>query len=310
MTHIASRLDRTDLVAVAERTLRENGFEPEFSAAVDREISAMSETAPEVSRDVRDLRGLLWSSIDNRESRDLDQIEIAERLGGDLIRVRVGIADVDSLVPKGSATDDHAAMNTTSVYTGVAVFPMLPERLSTDLTSLNQGHDRHGVVVEMDVARDGTVVAYDTYRALLRNQAKLDYDSVGAWLDGWGPVPAAVALLPGLEDQLRLQQEAAVRLREFRRRSGALEIDGLEARPVTVGRKIIDIEVVRRNGARDLIEVYMVAANNATARHLLDRGIPSIRRVVRTPRRWSRIVAIAAEVRGGSACRPSRKAVR
>jgi ribonuclease R len=287
----------SDLLAAAHRAMIANGFEPDFPPEVEREVATLLSLEPEAaSREVRDLRGLLWSSIDNRESRDLDQVEVAERLPSGEVRVLIGIADVDALVPKGSATDAHAAENTTSVYAGVVVFPMLPERLSTDLTSLNQGEDRLAIVIEMHIAPDGTVTREDVYRALVRNRAKLVYESIGAWLDGSGPPPRTFREIPGLEAQLRLQHEAAQRLRDLRRRSGALDFETIEARPVIAGGKVIDLEVVRRNQARDIIENYMVAANSAMARFLGAKRVPSIRRVVRTPKRWERIVAIAADL--------------
>jgi exoribonuclease R len=294
---MAARAPSIDLVAAAERALVEHGFEPAFPLEVQREVAALDRPRSAwVGNGIRDLRDLLWSSIDNRESRDLDQVEFTERLPGDGIRVLVGIADVDTLVAKGSATDQHAATNTTSVYAGVAVFPMLPERLCTDLTSLNEGEDRPAVVVQMDVAPDGVRVAFDAFRALLRNHARLDYDSVGAWLEGWGPVPDAVARTPGLEAQLRLQDEAAGRLRELRRRSGALSVETVEPRAVASNGQVIDIKAVERNRARELIEAYMVAANTTTAAFLLENEIPSIRRVVRAPRRWDRIIQLASDL--------------
>jgi exoribonuclease R len=286
-----------DLRAAAHRAMIDNGFEPDFPPEVEREVARLVSPARDAaSREVRDLRRLLWSSIDNRESRDLDQVEVAERLPSGEIRLLIGVADVDAFVPKGSATDAHAAENTTSVYTGIAVFPMLPNRLSTDLTSLNEGEDRLAIVIEMDIAPDGSVTREDVYRALVRNRAKLVYESIGAWLDGSGSPPRAFRELPGLEAQLRLQYEAALRLHDLRRRSGALNFETIEARAVTAGGKVIDLQVVGRNRARDIIENYMVAANSAMARFLEAKSVPSIRRVVRTPKRWERIVAIAAEL--------------
>jgi exoribonuclease-2 len=244
---------------------------------------------------VRDLRNLPWSSIDNRESRDLDQIEVAERMAGGAIRVRIGVADVDTLVHLGSAADEHAAKNTTSVYTGVATFPMLPDRLSCDLSSLNEAEDRLAVVVEFDVGSDGSLSTASVYRALVRNQAKLAYEPVGLWLDGKGPVPDA-ASSPVIQEQLRLQDEAAQLLRRARSIAGALDFESVEARPIVANGKVVDLALVTRNRARDLIEDFMVAANRSVATYLLDRGSPSLRRVVREPKRWDRIVALAADV--------------
>lgn len=274
--------------------MRQNGFEPDFSAAVMREVERLDELT--LPAGARDMRALLWSSVDNRESRDLDQVEVAERLADGLIRIRIGVADVGTLVPRGSAADAHAASNTTSVYTGVAVFPMLPERLSTHLTSLNEGEDRLAVIIEFDVAVDGTLGTASVYRGLLHNRAKLTYNEVGAWLEGTGPAPAALARLPLLRQQLQMQDEAAQRLRTARNRGGALNFESIEASPVVVNGRIVDLAVAKRNRARDLIEDFMVAANRTVATYLLEHGSVSLRRVVREPKRWDRIVVLAAEV--------------
>ena len=275
----------------------QNGFEPEFSPAVMREVRSLDDPSDDpLPPGCSDLRKLLWSSVDNRESRDLDQIEVAERLDDGSIKVRIGVADVGSLVHLGSAADEHAATNTTSVYTGVAVFPMLPERLSTNLTSLNEGEDRLAVVIEFDVGPDGALGKASVYRALVHNKAKLVYDSVGSWLEGKGPAPPAIGASKELENQVRLQDEAAQRLRQARTIAGALDFESIEARPVVVHGKVVDLTVDRRNRARDLIEDFMVAANRSVATYLLDHGSPSLRRVVREPKRWDRIVALAKDV--------------
>jgi ribonuclease R len=285
---------RPSLRGAATAVMRQNGFEPEFSADVLREVGRLDDAA--FPAGTRDLRALLWSSIDNRESRDLDQVEVAERLEDGVIRIRIGVADVGTLVPQGSAADAHAASNTTSVYAGVAVFPMLPERLSTDLTSLNEGEDRLAVIIEFDVAPDGSLSNADVYRGVLHNYAKLTYNEVGAWLEGTGPEPAALARLPRLREQLRLQDEAARHLRAARARAGALNFESVEASPVVVNGRVVDLAVARRNRARDLIEDFMVAANRTVAVYLLEHGSVSLRRVVREPQRWDRIVVLAAEV--------------
>ncbi|HXG69737.1 MAG TPA: ribonuclease catalytic domain-containing protein, partial [Gemmatimonadaceae bacterium] len=285
------------LRTVAVAAMRQNGFEPEFSSAVMREVRSLDERSLEsLPPGTLDLRALPWSSIDNRESRDLDQIEVAERQPDGSIVVRIGVADVESLVPLGSAADDHAAANTTSVYTGVAVFPMLPERLSTDLSSLNEGADRLAVVIEFTVARDGALSGASVYRAMVHNRAKLTYDGVGMWLEGTGPAPRAVAAWKELGDQVRLQDEAAQRLRQARTLAGALNFESVEATPVVVRGKVVDLAVARRNRARDLIEDFMVAANRSVAIFLIENGSASLRRVVREPKRWDRIVELAAEV--------------
>jgi ribonuclease R len=281
-----------DLNSVARQALRDNSFTPDIDDAMRRELAALKPAA--APPNARDLRSLLWSSIDNTESRDLDQIEIAEMLPDQGIRIRVGIADVDALVPKGSAIDRHAEANATSVYTGVAVYPMLPEVLSTDLTSLTQGSDRLVVVIELELAPDGTPRAHAVYPAMATNKAKLAYDSVGAWLEERGPVPSLVAQTPGLAEQLRLQDRAASLLKSLRQKAGALELDTIEATAVGHDGKVESITVARKNRANSLIEDFMIAANVAIAQYLAEQNRSAIRRVVRVPKRWDRIVAVAA----------------
>jgi VacB/RNase II family 3'-5' exoribonuclease len=287
----------------------EQGFEPEFPDAVMREVNSLPEVPPEAGdASVQDLRHLLWSSIDNHDSRDLDQVEYAEALPDGTIRLLVAVADVDSMVPLGSAADAHAAKNTLSVYTGVVVFPMLPERLSTDLTSLNEGEDRLAMVVEMFVAKDGKVTRANVFRALVHNHAKLDYVTVGTWLEG-GKAPPEIAANKQLEQQVSWHAAAADRLQQRRDRAGVLNFETVEARPVVADGKVVDITVVAMNRARDLIENFMVAANVAMATFLEDHDMPAIRRVVRTPRRWDRIVEIAAELGEKLPKEPSNKAL-
>lgn len=274
----------------------ENGFEPELPHDAALEMEALDgSTAPPQTRDpqARDLRSLLWSSIDNSESRDLDQLEYAERLPGDRIRLLIAIADVDAFVPKDSAIDRHALQNTTSVYTGVRTFPMLPERLSNHTTSLLEDADRLAVVIELVLDAEGEVGSKDVYRALVRNQAKLVYEQVGAWLEKKAPAPQKVTETPGLAEQLRLQDEATEHLRALRRRSGALNLQTIEARPVAVDDRVVDLVTTEHNRARDIIESFMVAANTEMAEFLEDEGLPLIRRVVSTPERWPRIAEIA-----------------
>ncbi|MDB4899230.1 MAG: ribonuclease [Gemmatimonadetes bacterium] len=282
----------SDLASVARQALHDNGFTPDADDAMRRELARLTAAVP--TPDVRDLRGLLWSSIDNAESLDLDQIEFAEALADGGVRLRIGIADVDALVPKGTAIDAHARANATSVYTGVAVYPMLPEVLSTELTSLVQGADRVVVVIELVMNADGTPRSHDVYRAVATNRAKLAYDSVGAWLEGRGPVPPAVANASGLEEQLWLQDRCASLLKGLRERAGALEFETVEATAVGQNGKVQSIAVTRKNRARDLIEDFMIGANVAIAQYLAEQGRSAIRRVVRVPKRWNRIVDIAA----------------
>ena len=280
-----------DMHAAARRIVLAGGFTPDIDEAAEKQLDGISAPAP-IEPGVKDLRDRLWSSIDNSDSRDLDQIEVAESLPNNQIRLIVGIADVDSLVPKGSPIDLHAGANCTSVYTGIDVFPMLPEKLSTGLTSLNEGEDRLAIAIETIVDADGNVVSYDVYRAVVRNKAKLAYDAVGAFLDGEAP-PPKVAENAALAAQLKLQDQASQRLKAERARNGALEFDTIEATPVAKDGKIVDLKLMHKNRARDLIEDFMIASNIAIAKFLEAHGRSGIRRVVREPERWSRIVELA-----------------
>jgi VacB/RNase II family 3'-5' exoribonuclease len=284
-----------DLRAAAHQEMLAQGFQPDFSPQAVQQVKALEAQKPVATGDdVRDLRSLLWSSIDNDTSRDLDQAEVAERVSAG-IRVLVAIADVDSDVPLDSPIDRHAAHETTSVYTGVQTFPMLPEELSTGLTSLNENADRLAMVVEFVVAGDGSIASSAVYRALVRNQAQLTYNGVGAWLEGTAAAPPKVAASSGLAAQLKLQDEAARILHDERCRMGALSLDRVEAEPVLsdVG-EVQGINTRNKNRASDLIENFMVAANGVMARALQDAKVSSIRRVVKTPERWPRIVELAA----------------
>ena len=298
------------LVAAAVAAMRAEGFEPGFPPAVVDEVSRLATTKPySPTSAVIDLRHLPWSSIDNRSSRDLDQVEVADRVDGS-IRVRIGVADVSSLLPFRGAAEQHAASNTTSVYTGAATFPMLPDRLSTDLTSLNEGEDRLALVVEFTVNDGGALGSPTVYRALIRNHGKLTYESVAAWLEAASVAPPPVFdRYPELAPQVLLQDEAARRLRSARVSAGALNFESVEATPVVAHGKVVDLAVARHNRARDLIEDLMVAANRSVALFLLEHNTPSIRRVVREPRRWDRIVALAADVGEILPERPDNKAL-
>jgi exoribonuclease-2 len=287
-----------DLRARAHQAMLDEGFAPDTPLVARQQMDDIAARPPHTVAGgaVRDLRGLLWSSIDNSESRDLDQIEVAERLPTGDIRVLIGIADVDAAVPENSPIDRQAARNTTSVYTGVVTFPMLPAALSEDLTSLRQDADRLAIIMEMVVDTEGSVREGHVSRGLVRNRAKLDYETVGAWLEGIAPMPVGVAHVPGLDAQLRLQHEAAGRLRQQRQERGLLDFEMIEAQPVVSDGRVVDLKLPHKGPARSLIEDFMVAANTTMADLLERSGSPSIQRVVRSPERWPRIVEIAARL--------------
>lgn len=291
---------RIILQRVAHRAMLERGLLPTFSALAVAELRRIDApaTAGASSSDgppIQDLTGLLWASIDNDDSRDLDQLTVADVLPDDAVRIRVAVADVDALVRRASAIDADAHHNTTSVYTAARVFPMLPDRLSTDLTSLNPGVVRLAMVVEFVVAADGAIASSDIYRASVRSTAKLAYNGVAAWLDGTGPAPPAVEAVGELAENLRTQDRTAQRLKRLRQVHGALSLETIEARPVFEGEQLRALDLERKNRATEIIEDFMIAANGVTARYLAAHAFASIRRVVRTPKRWDRIAALALE---------------
>jgi exoribonuclease-2 len=285
-----------DLNAIAWAAMDQYGFIPGFPPSVLREVGALAaKIFPDTLNDPRDLRSLLWSSIDNHDSRDLDQIEVCEEGPNGEIRVRVAIADVDVYVSKDSETDRHAGHNGTSVYTGVTTFPMLPDRLSAGITSLLPGQDRMAVVMEYTVLPDGSVRPGDIYRAIVTNQAKLVYEEIGDWLEGTGPIPRTVKETPGLLEQVLLQNEAAMRMKKRRLAQGALALETIEAAPVVTDGQVRGLVIQQQNRARCLIEEFMVAANGSVTAFLSDADLPMIHRVVRTPKNWEGIVREAAE---------------
>ncbi len=299
--NVNNRHHRSILQGIAHRAMLERDLLPDFSADVLAELAKlqiaadMGDGQASGAPEIRDLRGLSWASIDNDDSRDLDQLTVAEAMAGERVKIRVAIADVDSLIKKGSAIDEHAQHNTTSVYTAAEIFPMLPERVSTDLTSLNPGQDRLSIVVEMVVDADGSLSDSSIYRSWVRNHAKLAYNALAAWLEQKGPVAREVMAVDGLAENLRLQDWSAQRLKNLRHINGTLSLDTIQARPVFDGDQIRSLQTEEKNQAREIIENFMIAANGVTARFLSASRFPSIRRVVRIPKRWDRIVEIAAE---------------
>jgi VacB/RNase II family 3'-5' exoribonuclease len=300
---------RHDLRRIAHDAMLQHGLLADFAGDVLAETEEIAGAARAATAEIRDLRHLSWASIDNDDSRDLDQLSVAEALPGDQTRILVAIADVDALVEKDSAIDGHARTNTTSVYTPARIFPMLPEKLSTDLTSLNEGQERLAIVIDMLVGGDGHVAADEIYRALVLNHAKLAYNSVASWLEGEGPAPPKLLAVKGLNELIRLQDRAARAMRGERQARGALRLETTEARPVYDNDKLVDMRPDQRNRAKDLIEDFMVAANGVTARYLEKRGFPSLRRVLSSPKRWDRIVQLAADLGERLPASPSAKAL-
>lgn len=291
----ADQSHRAILKNIAHRAMLERGLLPDFSTQVLAELAHLQPGVAIDTPTIRDTRKLLWASIDNDDSRDLDQLTVAEAMPAGSVMIMVAIADVASTVKNSSAIDAHAQNNTTSVYTAAEIFPMLPEQISTGLTSLNFNQDRLAIVVEMLVAADGSLQDSKLYTAWVRNHAKLAYNSVAAWLEQTGPMPAELAAVAGLAENLQLQDRAAQSMKNYRHVHGALSLETIEARPVFDGDQITALEVEEKNRAKEIIEDFMIAANGVTARYLSAMQYPSIRRVVRNPKRWERIVAIVAD---------------
>jgi VacB/RNase II family 3'-5' exoribonuclease len=284
-----------NLPSIARQVMAAHGFQPDFPPEAQKQLAEIKAHPPQLtpSDKVRDLRNLLWSSIDNDTSKDLDQIEVAEKLPNGDVKVMVGVADVDAFVLKDTPLDQHAERETTSVYTGVVTFPMLPNDLSTDASSLNENSDRPAMVVEFVVNATGSVSSGTVYRAIVRNKAQLTYNGVGAWLDGSGPAPAKVAASADLQAQLKLQDQVAQNLKKLRYQNGALNLDTSEIVPLLYNGQIVDVEKATKNRATDLIEDFMVAANGVVARML--ENVPSLRRIVRTPAHWDGLVRLAEQ---------------
>ncbi len=290
-----TRGHRAILKRIARRVMIERGLLPDFSPQALAELDGIHSAPAKDGDPVRDLRHLLWCSIDNDDSRDLDQLTVAESLSGGAVKICVAVADVDAIVKRGSAIDDHARHNTTSVYTAAEIFPMLPEKLSTDLTSLNRDVERLSVVVEMVVEADGSLRDSGVYRADVFNHAKLAYLSVAAWLEGNGEIPEGITAVEGLAENLQIQDKVAQTMKRFRHVHGALTLETIETRPVFEEDELRDLEGEKKNRAEDIIEDFMIAANGVTARYLDSKRFPALRRVVHTPKRWDRIVEIGAE---------------
>jgi len=297
-----------DLQATAKQVMQQHGFNPDFPPQVTAQLASLKQQK-QTSADgkIRDLRNLLWSSIDNDTSRDLDQIEVAESATNGDVKVMIGIADVDAYVAKQTPIDEHAARETTTVYTGVRNFPMLPEELSTGVTSLLENQDRACVVIEFVVDPQGNLKGSDVYRALVRNKAQLQYNSVGAWLEGTAPAPPKVAASADLQQQLKLQDAVAQKLKQQRFEHGALNLQTDEVHPLVVNDQVVDVVKQQKNRATELIEDFMVAANGVVARLL--ENVDSLRRIVRTPKRWDRIVALAASKGEKLPAQPDSKAL-
>lgn len=300
------RNDAAELFVIAREAMIERGLEPDFPPAAIEQADRIS--GPSKDSAIPDLRQLSWCSIDNDDSRDLDQLTVSEPLDGGAVRIHVAVADVDSLVAKGTPVDDHARRNTTSVYTPARIFPMLPERLSTDLTSLNRSEDRVAVVISYTVGADGNLESGAVERALVRNHAKLAYNSVNAWLEG-GSMPQAMAAVPGLADQICIQERVAQQLKVRRHEEGALDLETIEPRAVVVKGRVVGLRREGKNRARTLIEDFMIAANGVSARYLESKGLPSVRRVVRSPARWDRLEALAKELGEQLPAEPDPKAL-
>lgn len=282
-----------DLRAIAHKAMVDRGLEPDFPPEAIQQVNGIQGPARETDHTVRDLRSRPWCSIDNDTSRDLDQLTVAEKLPMGRVKVLVAIADVDAIVKPVSPIDRHARTNTTSVYTAAQIFPMLPERLSTDLTSLGEGEDRLALVIEMVVAADGSIQDSDVYRALVTNHAKLAYRSVAAWLDGKDKMPEMIAKTKGLDEQLRMQDQIAERMKSVRYLHGALDLETIEPETVLRDGQVVDLRLERKNRAQELIEDFMIAANGVSAQFLDNHGVPSLRRIVRSPERWHAIRKVA-----------------
>lgn len=302
------RTSDDDLTSISRQAMIDRGLLAEFSPQVRREARRLKAPVDGNDGEIRDLRSLPWCSIDNDDSRDIDQLTATQNVSRDVHRILVAVADVDAVVKKGTATDLHAKHNTTTVYCPTVTFTMIPEELCYDVTSLNEGEDRLAVVIDMEISSRGRVRMESVYRAWVNNKAQLAYPSVGAWLEGQTLPPDKVRTR-GLEEQIRIQDRVAQRLKWHRHLEGALDLQTIEPKAVIAAGKLVDLTVERKNRAHELIENFMIAANGVTARFLHARKFPVVRRVVRSPERWSRIVDLAKELGEALPPEPSSKAL-
>lgn len=287
--------------------MAERGLLPEFPSNVSEQLDTIIEPAlPRKTATFRDLRELLWVSIDNDDSRDLDQLTFAENIHSGKDRIYVAVADVDAIVKRGSAIDRYAWHNTTSVYTPTRIFPMLPQKLCYDLTSLNEQCDRCAIVIEMIVDEEGKYELQAVFPAFVRNHAKLAYNRVAEWIERNLPLPLSKELL----DQLKLQDSIAQRVQQYRTAQGALGFETIEVQPVIINHEVVRLEEKAVNRAHKLIENFMIAANVCMTRYFTDWNLPVMRRIVKTPKRWSRIVQIARQLGEKLPPRPNVKALR
>ena len=309
MTNTKTGSHRSFLQRIAKNAMQDKGFLVDFPPEATRTLDKLQLAPINISSPVRDLRSLSWCSIDNDDSEDLDQLSVAVTMPSGEVKILVAVADVDSIVNKNSVFEEHAKHNTTSVYTSALIFPMLPEKLSTDLTSLKFNEDRFAIVVEFIVADDGSIKNSDIYPAVVFNKAKLAYNSTNAWLEGTGAMPRGIKMVKGLDENLRLQHEVAKKLRCIRYRNGALSLETIEARPVFQGDDVSSLEEEKMNEAKDIIQEFMICANSVTARFLTAANFPSLRRVVRVPKRWDRIVELASLKKYKLPAQPDSKAL-
>ena len=309
MTFNHHHYSRKDIARIATHAMVERGLEPEFSPAVMQQVDKINAPGEDLDPNIFDLTELLWCSLDNDDSRDLDQLTVAEELKNGLIKIFVAIADVDAVVKKDTPIDQHAKMNAASIYTSARIFPMLPEKLSTNLTSLNPDEDRLAIVVEMVIDNEGFVTSPHVYRAKVRNKAQLAYDAISDWIDGKIPPPEALAKVKGMAEQLQIQDKTAQIIRKRRRAQGSLELEIFEPKAIFEGEKVVGIVQQVQNRGRQLIEEFMIATNECTAKFLAVQGHSSLRRVVRSPEKWLRIVELAKRYGESLPSQPNSKAL-
>ncbi|MFZ9642581.1 MAG: RNB domain-containing ribonuclease [Candidatus Methylopumilus sp.] len=307
--HAHQHYSKKDIARIATEAMVERGLEPEFSEAAIQQLEKINTAAVADNPEIFDLVDLLWCSLDNDDSMDLDQLTSSQVLKNGLVKIFVAVADVDALVKKDSALDEHAKINTASIYTSARIFPMLPEKLSTNLTSLNQDEDRLAVVTEMVINKDGSIHQSHVYRAKVRNKAKLAYDAVSDWIEKKGPAPEALSRVKGMQEQLIIQDKTAQILRRRRHEQGCLELEIFQPKAIFDGEQVVAVQQQVQNRGRQLIEEFMIATNECTAKFLAAQGHASLRRVVRSPESWLRIVELAKKYNEQLPSQPNSKAL-
>ncbi len=260
-----------------EQVIARYGLRPEHTPEAEREAAALRDRPQLLAGARRDLRSIPTVTVDAPSTRDIDDaIAVLPADEAGALRILVSIADVSEHVRPGSVLDATARERGTSVYLAGRVLPMLPEALSAEALSLLPGVDRHTLTVELRLDPEGQVTAIDLYESLIRSRGRVSYSELAEYLDGGPPGPA----LEPIRESLPWLRTADARLELFRVRRGGVQHAQDEQKIVFDAESGAPsaVEATQLSSAHRLIERFMVAANEAVARWLHDRGVPALYR--------------------------------